>query len=37
MLSLKQFLSFGLMGAMVLLTGCAASGGNQHHAGRRHT
>jgi outer membrane lipoprotein SlyB len=29
MLELKQFLSFGLMGVLVLLTGCAATGGNQ--------
>jgi outer membrane lipoprotein SlyB len=29
MLNLKQFLLFGLMGAMVLLTGCASTGGNQ--------
>jgi outer membrane lipoprotein SlyB len=29
MLNMKQFLSFGLMGILVLLTGCAATGGNQ--------
>jgi outer membrane lipoprotein SlyB len=29
MLNLKQFLLFGLMGALALLTGCAATGGNQ--------
>ena len=29
MLNLKQFLSSGLMGILVLLTGCAATGGNQ--------
>ncbi len=29
MLNLKQILSSGLMGILVLLTGCAASGGNQ--------
>jgi outer membrane lipoprotein SlyB len=29
MLNLKQFLLFVLMGAMVLLTGCASTGGNQ--------
>jgi outer membrane lipoprotein SlyB len=29
MLNLKQYLSFGLMGALLLLTGCATTGGNQ--------
>ncbi len=29
MLNLKQFLSFGLMGFLVLLTGCASMGGSQ--------
>jgi len=29
MLNLKQFLSFGLMVALVLLTGCATTGGSQ--------
>jgi len=29
MLNLKQFLSFGLIGGLVLLTGCAATGSNQ--------
>ena len=29
MLSMKQILSFGLIGALVLLTGCAATGSNQ--------
>ena len=29
MLNLKEFLSFGLMGFLVLLTGCASMGGSQ--------
>jgi len=29
MLNLKQILSFGLMGALVLITGCASMGGSQ--------
>jgi hypothetical protein len=29
MLDFEKFLSFGLMGVLVLLTGCAATGGNQ--------
>jgi outer membrane lipoprotein SlyB len=29
MLAIKQFLSFGLMGVLLILTGCAATGGSQ--------
>jgi len=29
MLNLKQFLSYGLMGSLILLTGCATTGGSQ--------